>query len=291
MSSVKIIIAGVSGHMGKAAYDALSQPLSVGVSEAPDFKIVGAVARQAAGSKLPCGLKIAASLQEALRFAPEPADIVLDLTSPENVFEHAKLAIASGARPLIGATGLTQDEQATLHAQLIDKSLPGAMIPNFSLGAVLLMQFAAQASRYFDAAEIIELHHPGKHDAPSGTALLTAQKMADVRERFNPHSRRAETLPGARGGVYQAMPDASHDASSEASDSKASNIAIHSLRLPGLVAHQEVIFGGLGQTLTIRHDSLNRQSFMPGVILAARWLMATDAPPGLTIGLDAMLPS
>jgi 4-hydroxy-tetrahydrodipicolinate reductase len=271
MTTIRVILAGVTGHMGRAAYEALTQPVSVGAQESPAFEMIGAVSRKAAGSTLPCGLQISASLQEALTKAPSPVDIVLDLTSPERVFDHAQQTIAAGARPLIGATGLTPDEQATLNALLQEKNLSGAMIPNFSIGAVLLMQFAAEASRYFDAAEIIELHHPGKHDAPSGTALLTAQKMAAVRERFNPDARRDETLPGVRGGLGSSGP------------------SIHSLRLPGLVAHQEVIFGGLGQTLTLRHDSLNRQSFMPGVILAARWLMASGSPHGLTIGLDSML--
>jgi len=175
--------------------------------------------------------------------AAVPADVLVDFTLPEAVFANARVALEAGVHVVVGTTGLTDDQVAEL-AVLADGGRANAVIaPNFAVGAVLMMRFAAEASRHMAKAEVIELHHDGKLDAPSGTALRTA-------------------------GMMQG------------------EVPIHSVRLPGLVAHQEVILGGLGETLTIRHDSISRESFMPGVVLAVR---AVGARPGLTLGLEPIL--
>ncbi|MEB3244508.1 MAG: dihydrodipicolinate reductase C-terminal domain-containing protein [Vampirovibrionales bacterium] len=308
-TTINIAIAGVTGHMGRAALEALTVPESVNAPKLPAFKLSGAVSRRAAGQPLADLATLKASktpdtqslvIQDELKavLAQTQTDVLLELTGPDTVFKHAMLAVEVGVRPLIGATGMTADEQAALDAALKARKLPGALIPNFSIGAVLMMQFAATASRYLDHAEIIEYHHTGKQDAPSGTALLTANRMIASKmiasklnanpAAFNATSPRFETLNGCRGGVVPMRTNEISDNTSLAAAPQA-GVPIHSVRLPGLVAHQEVIFGGLGQTLTIRHDSLNRQSFMPGVLLSARWLMRPETPAGLTIGLDAML--
>ena len=168
---------------------------------------------------------------------------------------------------VVGPSGFTPDRLATVRQWSAERPDLGILVaPNFAVGAVLMQRFAAQAAGLFPSAEIVELHHEGKVDAPSGTALATAERMAKAR-RQTWRGPDAETLGGVRGGDVE-------------------GIRIHSVRLPGLVAHQEVIFGGVGQTLTIRHDSSNRESFMPGVIIAVK---AVAGRPGLTVGLEPLL--
>jgi len=175
--------------------------------------------------------------------AAVPAGVLVDFTVPEAVYANARAALAAGVHVVIGTTGLTDDQVGELRALAEAGEANAVIAPNFAVGAVLMMRFAAEASRHMAKAEIIELHHDRKLDAPSGTALRTA-------------------------GLMQG------------------EVPVHSVRLPGLVAHQEVILGGLGETLTIRHDSLSRESFMPGVVLAAR---AVGGRPGLTLGLEPIL--
>jgi 4-hydroxy-tetrahydrodipicolinate reductase len=201
-------------------------------------------------------------------FAKSPADVVIDFTNAAWTPELCTAALANGVRPVIGTTGLSAEFMEWLADETRARKTGAFVASNFAIGAVLMMHFAKQAARFFDNAEIIELHHDQKVDAPSGTAKTTAELMRAARKGPFVHpSTEKETIPGTRGGEL-------------------GGIAIHSVRLPGLVAHQEVIFGGLGQTLTIRHDSTGRDSFMPGVVAAARAVMGLDH---LVVGLDALL--
>ena len=177
-------------------------------------------------------------------------------------------ALKHGTSPVVGTTGLSDEQKAEIAKASEENNTPAFIAPNFAIGAVLLMVMSRQAAKYMPDVEIIELHHDKKLDAPSGTAIQTAAMIAEVRKAHkqgNPDE--FEKLKGARGADYEGM-------------------HIHSVRLPGYVAHQEVIFGGLGQTLTIRHDSMNRESFMPGVVLAAKKVRSLK---GLTVGLDKLL--
>jgi 4-hydroxy-tetrahydrodipicolinate reductase len=196
------------------------------------------------------------------------AEVAVEFTTPATVHDNVRYCIEHGIHCVVGATGLTDAQLHELDEVADDRGVGVFVAPNFALGAVLMMRFAAQASRYFDHAEIIERHHERKVDAPSGTALRTADMMGA--ERSGPWSRiegGSESLAGARGG-------------------DASGVHIHSLRLPGSVAHQEVIFGAPGETLSIRHDSLDRTSFMPGVLLAVR---KVGGLRGVTVGLENLL--
>lgn len=200
-------------------------------------------------------------------FAANPSDVVIDFSNAAWTPTLAEAALAAGCRPVIGTTGLSAGFMAWLERECETRKRGAVVAANFAIGAVLMMHFARQAARFFDSAEIIELHHDGKVDSPSGTARVTADLMRAVRPApFLHRESEIETLPGARGA-------------------ETGGIAIHSVRLPGFVAHQEVIFGGLGQTLTIRHDSTGRDSFMPGVIAATRAVMETDH---LVVGLDTL---
>jgi 4-hydroxy-tetrahydrodipicolinate reductase len=199
--------------------------------------------------------------------ATQPA-AVIDFTNADWTPLLAESALPRGVRMVIGTTGLSQEWVAHLAEQCAERRLGSLIASNFALSAVLMMEFAKQAGRYFDNVEIIELHHDQKVDAPSGTAKTTAERMLEARGRPFTHPETEKfTVPGSRGGEL-------------------GGIAIHSVRLPGLVAHQEVIFGGIGQTLTIRQDSMGRESYMPGVLLATRRVLELDH---LAIGLDAIL--
>ncbi len=200
-------------------------------------------------------------------FAEKAPDVVIDFTNAEWTPGLAEAAIARRVRMVIGTTGLTDDFAKWLGTETKKHKVGAVLAANFAIGGVLMMHFAKQASRFFDNAEIIELHHDKKVDSPSGTAKTTAEMMRAARDTdFTHPTSEKEPLPGARGAEF-------------------GGVAIHSVRLPGLVAHQEVIFGGVGQTLTIRHDSTGRDSFMPGVILATKAVMDLDH---LVVGLDAL---
>jgi 4-hydroxy-tetrahydrodipicolinate reductase len=205
-----------------------------------------------------------------------PCDVVVDFTRPDVVLDNLRWCIGHGLNTVVGTSGFGDERLAQVRDWLA--TAPGArpevrvlIVPNFSVGAVLMMRFAQQAARFFDSAEVIELHHAAKADAPSGTALRTAAMIADARKDAGlgtPPDATTSELPGARGTVVD-------------------GIHVHSVRVAGLVAHQEVLLGGHGEILTIRHDSLDRASFMPGVLLAARGI--GTLAPGLTVGLDALL--
>ena len=196
------------------------------------------------------------------------AEVVVDFTTPDSVMKNLEFLIANGIHAVVGTTGFDQSRIDLITKELAKHPNVGVLIaPNFAIGAVLMMEFATKAARYFESAEIIEMHHPAKVDAPSGTAARTAELMTQARKE--------SSLP--------AMPDATQDAREGARGSKVGDIQIHSIRAQGLVAHQEVLFGGLGETLTIRHDSMDRAGFMPGVLLGIRSVINH---PGLTHGLD-----
>jgi 4-hydroxy-tetrahydrodipicolinate reductase len=194
------------------------------------------------------------------------AEVAVDFTLPEAVKENVRFCVEKGVHVVVGATGLSDED---LH-DILDWTAQGTNVfvaPNFAVGAVLMMRFAAQAAPHFGSAEIVERHGPHKLDAPSGTALRTASLMSERRGAPWQPSKSSESIEGARGG-------------------EASGVRIHSIRVPGSVAHQEVVLGSPGETLTIRHDSLDRTSFMPGVVLAVKRVKDL---PGLTVGLEHLL--
>jgi len=199
------------------------------------------------------------------------AQAVVDFTHPDVVMDNLEFCVGHGIHAVVGTTGFDDDRLATLRGWLDAAPEVGVLVaPNFSVGAVLMMRFAAEAAPFFESVEIVELHHPDKADAPSGTARRTASLIADAR-------RAAGSGP---------VPDATSTALEGARGADVEGIRVHGLRLRGLVAHQEVLLGGLGETLTIRHDSLDRVSFTPGVLLALRRIAET---PGLTVGLETFM--
>ena len=199
------------------------------------------------------------------------AHVVVDFTTPDSVMSNLEFLINNGINVVVGTTGFDDAKLATVKGWLAHNPAVGVLIaPNFAIGAVLMMEFAEKAARYFESAEIIELHHPEKVDAPSGTAARTAELMSAARKAAG----------------LGAMPDSTTTALDGARGALVGGIPVHSVRARGLVAHQEVLFGGLGETLTIRHDSIDRAGFMPGVILGVRKIVNT---PGLTHGLDKFM--
>jgi 4-hydroxy-tetrahydrodipicolinate reductase len=201
-------------------------------------------------------------------FTDSGTEVVIDFTHPDVVMNNLKYLVDNGIHAVVGTTGFTQERLDHVRAWLAGTSTGVLIAPNFAIGAVLSMHFAQKAAPYFESVEIIELHHPHKADAPSGTATRTAQLISAARKGMPPNPDATSTgLSGARGADVGGVP-------------------VHSVRLTGLVAHQEVLFGTMGETLTIRHDSLDRTSFVPGVLLAVRQM---PSRPGLTIGLEALL--
>lgn len=250
----------------------MGQAVLKAVQEADGLELVGAVDIRGGADTgilvgLPAnGILVETDLAAALeRLQPE---VMVDFTRPDVVFDNVMTALAHKTSPVVGTTGLSDEQKAEIAKAAEKYDTPAFIAPNFAIGAVLLMVLSRQAAKYMPEVEIIELHHDKKLDAPSGTAIQTAAMIAEVRkEHQQGNPEEFEKLPGARGANYEGM-------------------HIHSVRLPGYVAHQEVIFGGLGQTLTIRHDSMNRESFMPGVVLAAKKVRGLK---GLTVGLDKLL--
>jgi 4-hydroxy-tetrahydrodipicolinate reductase len=196
-------------------------------------------------------------------------EVVIDFTHPDVVMDNLKFLIDNGIHAVVGTTGFTEERLQQVRAWLAAKPGVGALIaPNFAIGAVLSMHFARQAAPFYESVEVIELHHPQKADAPSGTAARTAALIAEARKELPPNpDATTVSLPGARGADVDGVP-------------------VHSVRLAGLVAHQEVLFGTAGETLTIRHDSMDRTSFVPGVLLAVR---RVAEHPGLTVGIEPLL--
>jgi 4-hydroxy-tetrahydrodipicolinate reductase len=197
------------------------------------------------------------------------SEVVIDFTHPDVVMDNLKFLIDNGIHAVVGTTGFTEERLQQVRAWLAAKPGVAAVIsPNFAIGAVLSMHFARQAAPFYESVEVIELHHPHKADAPSGTAARTAALIAEARKELPPNpDATTASVPGARGADVDGVP-------------------VHSVRLAGLVAHQEVLFGTAGETLTIRHDSMDRTSFVPGVLLAVRQVAEH---PGLTVGIESLL--
>lgn len=257
---IKVLVCGAMGKMGQAVVDA--------VTEAQGMQLVAAVDINQVGEPLGCDSSILVedSLVDAIK-AHKP-DVMVDFTNPTVVFNNVMCALDYGVRPVIGATGLSEEQKSEIDQKIKAKKMGGLVAANFAIGAILMMEFSKQAAKYLPDVEIIEYHHDNKLDAPSGTSLTTAKAIASVRAPHKQgHPEEEETLTGARGGSYEGIP-------------------IHSVRLAGRVAHQEVIFGGIGQILTIRHDSIDRASFMPGVVLAIEAVMEKDC---LVDGLDKVM--
>ena len=244
---IKVGVLGARGRMGSEVVKA--------ISEAADCELVAALDQ---GDSL-----------DAL--VTNGAEVVVDFTTPDVVMGNLEFLVKHNIHAVVGTTGFSDDRLAQLTTWLAANPKAGILIaPNFAIGAVLMMEFAEKAAKFFESAEIIELHHPNKVDAPSGTAARTAALISDARKKAN--------LP--------AMPDATTTSLDGARGANVGDVPVHSVRLRGLIAHQEVLFGGLGETLTIRHDSLDRVGFMPGVLLGVRQV---SSHPGLTVGLEKFM--
>lgn len=265
MGKIRIILAGPRGKMGIEALKL--------IQETEHFELVAAIDRKNGGKFISniAGLSpLDAPIYEDVEqcFQEIKADVLLDLTTPEIGRKHTEAAIKYGIRPVVGTTGFNEIELKELAKTAEQKGIGVIIAPNFAIGAILMMKFAQMAAKYFPDVEIIEQHHDQKLDAPSGTAVKTAELISKVRGvKQQGHPNEKETILGARGGNMNGM-------------------HIHSVRLPGLVAHQEVLFGGNGQLLTIRHDSHHRSSFMSGVKLAVETVMKIDI---LVYGLENII--
>lgn len=253
---IRVAVCGACGKMGQEVIKAVAKETDLELVSAIDVNNIGKDIGEIIENKA-IGVKIANSLEDEL--IKNKVDVVVDFTNPEQVFKNAVTALNCNVRPVIGTTGLSEEQIKDIEKLAQEKNLGAMIVPNFAIGGVLMMMFAATASKYFSNAEIIELHHNKKKDAPSGTAIKTAQLMAQQRNKFGQDNvSEIETIKGSRGGITEA------------------DIHIHSVRLPGFTAHQEVIFGAAGQALTIRHDSFDRTSFMPGVVLSIRHIMSNN---------------
>jgi 4-hydroxy-tetrahydrodipicolinate reductase len=244
---IKVGVLGARGRMGAEVVKA--------VNEATDLELVAA-------------LDLGDSLDQLVI---NGAQVVVEFTTPDSVMGNLEFLISNGISVVVGTTGFDDARIAKVKALASASPKVGVLIaPNFAIGAVLMMEFAAKAAKHFESAEIIELHHPSKVDVPSGTASRTADLMTQARKEAG----------------LEAMPDASNSGIPAARGAYVGDIPVHSIRLRGLIAHQEVLLGGLGETLTIRHDSLDRVGFMPGVLLGVRKVISN---PGLTLGLEKFM--
>jgi 4-hydroxy-tetrahydrodipicolinate reductase len=271
-SPIPVVVNGAAGKMGLEVIKA--------IAGAKDMVLVGAIDRKPniqgedIGEIAGCGaleVPVTNEIQSILAMAAqgkEPA-VMVDFTHPDSIYENVRNAIAYGIRPVVGTTGLSTTQIQNL-AEFADKASTGCLIiPNFSIGVILMQQAAIQAAKYFEHVEIIELHHNQKADAPSGTAIQTAQLLGELGKPFNASSvTESEKIPGARGCQAD------------------ENIRIHSIRLPGFIAHQEIIFGAPGEIYTLRHDTTNRSCYMPGVLLAIRKILGIKS---LVYGLEKIL--
>jgi 4-hydroxy-tetrahydrodipicolinate reductase len=261
---IKVAVAGASGRMGREVVKMVLQD--------EQLQLVAAVSRTAGGDAGrmvgmdPCGVEVSDDLELALM--ESGAQVMVDFTTPQTAVVNTEKAIRSKVRPIIGTTGFTPEDIERLDKLCHEYQVGCLIAPNFSIGAILMMRFAAQAAKYMPHVEIIEYHGDQKLDAPSGTSIKTAELIAQNRKELrqgNPNEE--ETIDGARGGLYQGF-------------------RIHSVRLPGVFAQQEVIFGGHGQTLKIRHDSYERAGYMPGVNTAIKKILETE---GLVYGFEHFL--
>ncbi|MFJ5833055.1 4-hydroxy-tetrahydrodipicolinate reductase [Streptomyces sp. NPDC093089] len=247
MSKLRVAVLGAKGRIGSEAVKA--------VEAAEDMELVAALGRE----------------DDLATLTEVGAQVVVELTTPASVMENLEYCVGHGIHAVVGTTGWTEERLAQLNGWLAASPGTGVLIaPNFSIGAVLTMKFAQIAAPYFESVEVVELHHPNKVDAPSGTATRTAQLIAEARSK-------AGCAP---------QPDATTTALAGARGADVDGVPVHAVRLRGLLAHQEVLLGGEGETLTVRHDSLHHSSFMPGILLGAR---RVTTAPGLTFGLEHFL--
>jgi 4-hydroxy-tetrahydrodipicolinate reductase len=254
--TIRVGVNGAAGRMGATVCGAVALD--------PELELVAAVDPHHAGESVE-GCPVAGELRA---FADSGCDVVVDFTVAEVARTSVSWLALHGIHAVVGTTGLTEDDLDAFRHAFGNGGSNCLVAPNFALSAVLMMRFAEIAAPFFDTAEVIEYHHDGKVDAPSGTAVETARRIAAASGDWAPDRTSHETVPGARGGVGP------------------SGVRVHSVRMRGMVAHQEVLFGALGQTLTIRQDSYDRASFMPGVLLACKRIAHH---PGLTVGLDPYL--
>lgn len=263
---IHVAIAGARGRMGSEAVKAITGAQDMKVVAIYDYKYDGLHLHNENIREDGQGIPIFTNFEQLAK--ETKPQVLVDLTVPQTVYANMELAIEHGIRPVVGTSGLTNEELEQLTALARAHEVGGIIAPNFSIGAVLMMKFSQMAARYLDDIEIIEMHHDQKVDAPSGTATKTVDMINEVREtKQQGHEDETESLAGARGAEVNGM-------------------RIHSIRLPGLVAHQQVLFGGEGELLTLKHDSFNRGSFMPGVLMAVREVMAQNT---LIYGLENII--
>ncbi|NRD80555.1 4-hydroxy-tetrahydrodipicolinate reductase [Bacillus sp. BRMEA1] len=266
MNSIKIIIAGPRGRMGTEAVNLVTNTEHFELTAVIDNKYNGMMLSDVQGFQAIHNVPIYTDIVQCLQEVK--ADVLIDLTTPEVGMFHARNALEHDVRPVVGTTGFSKEDLQELERICHERNLGCIIAPNFAIGAVLMMKFSQMAAKYFHDVEIIEMHHDGKLDAPSGTSVKTAEMIAAVREpKKQGHPNEKETIAGARGADFDGM-------------------RIHSVRLPGLIAHQQVMFGSDGQTITIRHDSYNRSSFMSGVKVAVEEVMKHNA---FVYGLENIL--
>ncbi|MBX9687995.1 MAG: 4-hydroxy-tetrahydrodipicolinate reductase [Candidatus Obscuribacterales bacterium] len=267
---LKVAVGGINGRMGKSSAKVLL--------ESDEFELVGAFGKKAAhyvgmdvGQLVGAasnGVLVSDSFEEILHTANKP-DLVFENSVADVSISIAKEALAAGVRPVTGTSGISEEALNELAAAASKQKLGALAIPNFSIGAVLMMEFARQAGAYFSNVEIVEMHHTKKLDAPSGTAMHTVKKLASANSHYNEKEvDEHELIKGSRGGEGLA------------------GVRVHSLRLPGLISHQEVIFGSPGELLTVRHDSFNMDCFLKGILLSLKYVCTIDE---LQIGLDKVL--
>lgn len=258
---INVVVTGAAGKMGRELCRAVLDDPDTNLVGAVDVTEIGADVGELLG-RASIGVKIG-TLEDALEGGE--ANVLVDFTHAAAVMENVRTAANAHVHLVIGTTGLSEDDKAEIRKLCMENNVHAIIAANFAIGAVLMMKFSELAARYMNRAEIIELHHDQKRDAPSGTAMQTA-KLIGAKIK-GPKVESEEILAGARGGKHE-------------------NVRIHSVRLPGFVAHQEVIFGGIGQSLTVRHDSIDRTSFMPGVLMAVKAVLEY---PGVTVGLDKIM--
>ncbi|HET6351580.1 MAG TPA: 4-hydroxy-tetrahydrodipicolinate reductase [Coriobacteriia bacterium] len=260
---IRVLVTGAAGRMGSEVVRAVTAAEGMQVVAAVDPNAVGKLVDDGAGGTIECVASLTAAIADVR------PDVMVDFTHPSAVEGNLCTALLAGVDCVLGTTGLSEERLAELVAEAPSKTCL-FFAPNFAIGAVLMMQFAERAARFMPHVEVIELHHDKKADAPSGTAIRTARMIAAARSEVPPapgDETELDGMDGARGAVVD-------------------EVRVHSVRLPGLVAHQEVLFGGQGQTLSLRHDSIDRTSFMPGVVLACR---EVGKHSGLVVGLEKLM--